>query len=423
MKHIGLSIGLTLAVIAGVRADEAERILKESGVTGGLVVHVGCGDGFLTAELADGDRFLVHGLDANLANVTKARQNIQALGVYGPVLVDRFDGTRLPYAENMVNLVVVSRDGGEVSSEEIERVLRPGGVAVTVDADTRHLRPDTVFRKPWPDDIDEWTHFRYSSTGNMVSQDEFVGPPKRLQWVSGPIFQRHHGIEPSITATVTSAGRIFYIIDEAPTGFTGMPGQWRLVARDAFNGVLLWRRDMKNWGSHAWSYWTESHAARFNHPLHVRKRLIAKGNGVYTTLGFDSPVTAIDAATGESVMTYEGTDYADEFVLYDGVLYVAVNDSPQRPWPGTGVRPEPTGERPATSRKHVWAIDAGTGKVLWKAGPFVGSAAKIDRMASMRHLNLTVAETGVFLIDEKHGVLPKNWSSSYERITNSRGIC
>jgi hypothetical protein len=36
---------LTLAIIAGARADEAERILKESGVTGGLVVHVGCGDG------------------------------------------------------------------------------------------------------------------------------------------------------------------------------------------------------------------------------------------------------------------------------------------------------------------------------------------------------------------------------------------
>jgi outer membrane protein assembly factor BamB len=112
----------------------------------------------------------------------------------------------------------------------------------------------------------------------------------------------------------------------------------------------------------------------------------------------------MDAATGTVVMTYEGTDYADEFVLHDGVLYVAVNDGPQRPWPGEGVRPEPTGRRSPPSQKQVWAIDAATGEVLWKAGPFVGNAAKIDRMASMRHLNLTVSQKGVFLIDQQHVV-------------------
>jgi outer membrane protein assembly factor BamB len=136
----------------------------------------------------------------------------------------------------------------------------------------------------------------------------------------------------------------------------------------------------------------------------VRKRLVAKANRVYVTLGFDEPVSAVDAATGETVMTYEGSDHADEFVLHDGVLYVSVNDRPQRPWPGEGVRPEPTGDRLPVSQKHVWAIDAESGDVRWKAGPFVGSAAKIDRMASMRHLNLTVGDPGVFLIDEKHVV-------------------
>ena len=209
----------------------------------------------------------------------------------------------------------------------------------------------------------------------MVSQDERVGPPRHMQWVAEPIFQRHHGVDPSITATVTSGGRIFYIIDEAPLGFTGMPGQWRLVARDAFNGVLLWKRDMKDWGSRTWSYWTESHAARFNHPLHVRKRLVAQGSRVYVTLGFDSPITALDAGTGKTVMTYTGTGYADEFVLDDGILYAVVNDRAQRPWTGKGVRPEATDSSASSSQKQVWAINASTGQVLWKAGPFVGSAA------------------------------------------------
>jgi len=396
--------GLVVPGAAVAQVESAREILDATGTAGGLVVHVGCGDGSLTAELCPDDRYLVHGLDADAANVEQARRRIHSLGLYGKVSVEQFSGQRLPYADNLANLVVVSGVGCQVSDEEINRVLCSGGAVVKLGLQIRHLRPGTFIRKPWPEEIDEWTHFRYSAEGNMVSHDKLVGPPQRLQWISGPIFQRHHGIEPSITATVTSGGRIFYIIDEAPTGFTGMPGQWRLVARDAFNGVLLWKRDMNDWGSRAWSYWTESHAARFNHPLHVRKRLIAKAARVYVTLGFNSPITAMDAVTGETVMTYKGTDYADEFVLHDGVLYVAVNEGPQRPWPGKGVRPEPTARRSPPSQKHVWAIDAATGKVLWKTGPFVGNAAKIDRMASMRHLNLTAARQGVFLIDEKHVV-------------------
>jgi len=391
--------GTLVAVAAAAQSESGIEILRSTGTTGGLVVHLGCGDGRLTAELCPDDRYLVHGLDADAANVEQARRRIHSVGLYGKVSVEQFSGPRLPYADNLVNLVVAS-GGWQVAREEIVRVLAPGGTALALDAQLSTL---DCFRKPWPEEIDEWTHFRYSAEANMVSHDTRVGPPRQLQWVSGPIFQRHHGMEPSITATVTSGGRIFYIIDEVPVGFGGLPGEWRLVARDAFNGVLLWKRDMGNWGSRAWSYWTESHAARFNHPLHVRKRLVAKRNRVYVTLGFNSPVTALDVVTGETVMTYEGTDYADEFVLRDGVLYVAVNDQPQRPWPGKGVRPEPT-ERRRPSQKEVWAIKAADGKVLWKAGPFVGNPSKLDRMASMRHLNLTACEKGVFLIDEKHVV-------------------
>jgi len=399
-----------VTTVAVAHAESGLDIFRRTETAGGLIVHVGCGDGKLTAELCPDDRYLVHGLDADAANVEQARRHVQSLGLYGKVSIEQFSGPRLPYADNLVNLIVIRDTGHEIRDDELKRVLAPRGVIVASEG-ARIPHPVSrignglvMFTKPVPSNIDDWTHFRYSAEGNMVSQDELVGPPQHLQWISGPIFQRHHGIEPSITATVTSGGRIFYIIDEAPLGFTGMPGQWRLVARDAFNGVLLWKRDMSEWGSRAWSYWTESHAARFNHPLHVRKRLIAKADRVYATLGFNSPITAMDAATGKTAMTYQGTDYADEFVLRDGVLYVAVNDGPQRPWPGEGVRPEPAGQRPEPSEKRVWAIDAATGSLLWKSGSFSGSAAKIDRMASMRHLNLTVAPGGVFLIDEKHVV-------------------
>ena len=122
---------LTIALAVGANAgdtDRAQKILDGSGVTGGLVVHVGCGDGKLTAALRANDSFLVHGLDVDAENVAAARRYIQSLGLYGTVSVEHYDGQRLPYADNLVNLIVVS-DPSSMAREELLRVLCPGGTA------------------------------------------------------------------------------------------------------------------------------------------------------------------------------------------------------------------------------------------------------------------------------------------------------
>ena len=89
----------------------ARRILRATGVKGGLIVHLGCDDGRLTAALRANDRYIVHGLDADAADVEKARNYIQARDLYGPVSVSRRDGDSLPYADDFVNLVVADGDG------------------------------------------------------------------------------------------------------------------------------------------------------------------------------------------------------------------------------------------------------------------------------------------------------------------------
>jgi len=87
---------------AGDEKALARQILADTGVKGGLVIHVGCGDGRLTAALRAGDSFLVHGLDTNAANVEKARSHVQSLGLYGNVSIDRQTGTALPYIDGRV---------------------------------------------------------------------------------------------------------------------------------------------------------------------------------------------------------------------------------------------------------------------------------------------------------------------------------
>jgi len=54
---------------------------------GGVIVHLGCGDGSLTVALRTNDRFLVHGLDTNSAGVQRARENLLRAGDYGNVSV------------------------------------------------------------------------------------------------------------------------------------------------------------------------------------------------------------------------------------------------------------------------------------------------------------------------------------------------
>jgi SAM-dependent methyltransferase len=108
--------------------QQARKILRTCDVTGGLIVHLGCGDGKLTAALRASDACLVHGLDADVADVERAREHLQSLGLYGAVAVEQLTVARLPYIDNLVNLVV-SEDLGRVSMDEVMRVLCPNGVA------------------------------------------------------------------------------------------------------------------------------------------------------------------------------------------------------------------------------------------------------------------------------------------------------
>ncbi|MFP6656998.1 MAG: class I SAM-dependent methyltransferase, partial [Pirellulales bacterium] len=269
--------------VVGAHAESppsAKSILDVTGVKGGLIVHLGCGDGKLTAAFRAGEAFVVHGLDRNAKNIAEARRHIRSLDLYGKVSVDTLSGDGLPYTDNLVNLLVASTTGG-VDKAEILRVLVPHGVA--------YLREDDGWSKivkPRPANIDEWTHFLHGPDNNAVCRDSVVGPPHHLQWVGGPKWARGHEVLATISMVVTAGGRIFYIADEGPTASVDLPSQWVLVARDAFNGVLLWKRPIPKW---------ESRYRPFRSgPTHLPRRLVAVGDDIFVTLGLEEPVVRLD---------------------------------------------------------------------------------------------------------------------------------
>lgn len=383
--HTRVFLGLTaFACFIGLQVAHGETgkdILRATGFRGGLVVHIGCGDGRMTASLHGNDHTLVHGLETHAQDVAKARETIQSLGLYGPVSIGRFDGTHLPYAENLVNLIVAEELGG-LSKDELLRVLAPNGIAYIKSGDQW-----TTTVKPWPEDIDEWTHWLHSADGNAVARDRVVGPPRHLQWAAAPRWQRHHNTVPSTTGMVSARGRLFYISDEAPPGLDpAMPDRWFLVARDAFNGVLLWKRPMAEWG---WNQWNTEWLGRFNTPPHLPKRLVAAGDRVYATLNFNAPLTALDAATGAVLRTYPGTENTDEILHKDGLLILSLNEETRRPRLGQ--------KKPV--KKSVCALDAKSGEMLWKKGPFSGLRGKSAAAEPFGRLELIAGGNQVCLVD------------------------
>jgi len=403
-----IRIGLALLCIGGVAVAQdartrADELLKAAGRSDGLCVLADTADAALAVAIARNSCFIVEVLHDDADTVAAMRKTIADQGLSGRVSARESASSsgRLPYAEDLVNLLVV---GSNVAEAEAMRVLAPYGKA---------FRGGKCVHKPFPETMDEWTHFRNKAEGNMVSQDTVVGPPRHVRWVTGPIFQRSHALTPGTTALVGAAGRIFYIQDESPIGFAGLPDQWRLVARDAFNGKTLWKRDMGPWGDTAWSWWTGGHGARSNHPYHVNKRLVASEDRVFVTLGYNAPVSALDPATGQTLAQYKGTKYADEIVYTRGVLYVSVNDREQKPAPGIGFSTRAT--QTNTSEKTVWAIEPISGRVLWKARPYTGVSDRGDRLQSMKQLLLVASEKGVFLVADGGAVVGLDPETGKER--------
>jgi len=345
--------------------DQAKSILEATGFQGGLIVHVGCGDGKLTAALRQADNCVVHGLDSDPKHIDAARATISSKGLYGPVSVMRWNGKRLPYIDNLATLVV-AEDANAAPLDEIMRVLRPHGTAA--------IKRDgnwTVTTKPQAEGTDEWQQHFHDADNNAVADDTVVGPPRRFQWIAEPQWQRSHMAMPSMNCMVSAKGRLFTIEDLATAEHPALPGKFALVARDAFNGIVLWQVMFPDW-----------HPILIRDketPVQIQRRLASVGDAVFCTPGYAAPITEYDAASGEVRKTYQATAGTMEFVHDQDVLFVVTGDqsdvSEALGNPERGALKTSAFKRraygPLITKKEnpindLLAVDAKSGKTLWK---------------------------------------------------------
>ncbi len=333
------------AVCAGAAEHGKKEIPAQLAAKNGLIVHLGCGDGRSMVEQACGGNVVVHGLTADESEVEKVRSFIEQRGVYGRVSVSWHGAAKkLPYADHLVNQAVVP-DPSVVSQleapiEEIVRVLCPDGVAMLAEKAVRALGDDPEelgnslcsnpcvdhveitkndgtwlkIRKKRPSGMAEWTHFRYGPEGNAVSPDSLVGVPNSVRWIADSrAWPKTHFDH--LFAAASAGGRLFCIFDESPAGFQ-VSRQLSLIARDAYNGILLWKRPLPaKLVDKAWHHGIRHDAWLVNNLVAIDEHVFVADTG---------KVLRLNASTGEIVTTYDGIE-SRQMAVVKGKLFVTGN--------------------------------------------------------------------------------------------------
>jgi len=278
----------------------------------GLLVQAGDCTAEELAQLYSGRGMLVHGLVNDAEKAAGLRAELHDKKLIGAINVSVYNGKTLPFIDNTVNTILL-KEGCTLGKKEIVRVLVPGGVA-------RNLADNTSFSKPWPADIDEWPQYLHGPGNNAVADDDRVGPPRHLQWRAGPRWSRHHDHMSSVSAVVSAGGRVFSIMDEGSVSSILLPSKWKLIARDAFNGLRLWDREIPDW--HTRVYILK------RGPATLPRRLAGDGKLVYVTLGINAPVSVLDAHSGKTLRTLETGGYPREILLVNNMVLVVTGDKP-----------------------------------------------------------------------------------------------
>ena len=406
--------------------DERVVAARTSGLHGGLVVQLGGEDVQEAVALSRTGRYLVHVLDPDANVVQNARTRIRDAGRYGLAWAELArDRDRLPYAENVVNMISVN--GFAVPLAEMRRVLAPGGTVVVSGTDffTRSQLEMGGFevisssnshllgRKPWPAEMDVWSHPRHAADGNAVSLDSLVGPPERVRWIAAATSE--------VEGMVTAGGRNFY---------------GGILARDSFNGLRLWHRDLRKQG--------ENNPEDFDLPRlsSTGARPIASDRLLFAVMQ-NRPV-ALNAATGEVAIEF-GDLPNPTAVIHEGEFVVAANndsvraydvDSAKELWSVSAAEPRNivtdgkvvayiTGRVRRGEPPEAVAVSLESGSEIWRRGdyPWLGRTVRTvlakDRLVfEVSTLNDDDGDNGIHVVVSETG--EHQWSKQFPPGMNHR---
>jgi outer membrane protein assembly factor BamB len=163
--------------------------------------------------------------EPDLEKIAELRKSIPSLGS-GRVFIQHGSLNNLPYGDMIFNLVVA--DGASTAKPDVLRVLRPNGGLAVFGFDE-----NSIERRGPLAGAGEWTHMYADPANTACSNDTLVGDQEqRLQWWGRPgprgLIDRHHRTVPPLYKN----GRLI------------VPGEDRVTGVDAYNGTILWEREI-----------------------------------------------------------------------------------------------------------------------------------------------------------------------------------
>ncbi|MDP7051852.1 MAG: PQQ-binding-like beta-propeller repeat protein [Verrucomicrobiota bacterium] len=260
---------LTAIKVSDNIKQRAASILKETGITQGICLLVDSGDGVLAHELAQQSQLRIIGLDQSRENVRLSRRLLTSAGSYGArVAVHLFDPANpLPLNGMFANLIYLKpKEGHTQLAKEIKSVanwLRPDGGVAYIQFPSGTDK-ETMGRQVWFKELQEaatnkglklevgyagikltreplvgsgeWSH-QYGNASNAAFGGEKLSGASNaddleVQWIGrpGPRAQPdRNGRKP---APLSTGGRLF------------VQGLNRIMALDAYNGTVLWSREL-----------------------------------------------------------------------------------------------------------------------------------------------------------------------------------
>jgi outer membrane protein assembly factor BamB len=360
----------------------AEEILQRTGIRRGYCIDLDCGDGSLAVELAKRSDLMIYAVTSDPASVESARQRVDQAGLYGSrVVVHARDPKRTSYPPLFANLIVSTEalDGkeGNISREEVHRVLRPFGGKVC-------LGPPGAFNIETRGPLEgagEWTH-QYADPGNTsCSNDSILKGDLGMFWFGdlGQELPQRHGRAP---APLLCEGRLY------------SEGLHSLIAVDAYNGTLLWRLPLEGiLEAYDADHWIGAAGEGSNYCVSPQ--------GVY--LRTEDHCLHIDPETGrergrfQSPPARDGREGTWGFLATEsGRVYGSVADTKYlvlyRRRPVKGIY---------TESLELFALDGKTGEVLW------------TRPAQHSIRNNTIALGGrlIYFIDRPRAPFELNWKA------------
>ena len=261
-----MSSPLTAAVQARDTGTDAlaRKLVDMGGVDRGLCAVIG-GPHDLPVQIAQRSNLLIHVRepDPSVVAIQKRLAEEAGLGI-DRLIVEQGALNTLPYADNMVDVVIATRaDAGTLSrlpASEVLRVLTPEGRAIIATTggtteqqvrqwaqagkagDVKIRKTDSgvwlLFSKPPLAGVDDWSHWEHSPDNNPVSTDTVIKAPYMTQFLAEPYYIGMPAI------TTAAGGRTFLATGHIAHHVREWDMINKLIARNGYNGTVLWQRDL-----------------------------------------------------------------------------------------------------------------------------------------------------------------------------------